>query len=43
MVNNSISPFYIKKEIIERDDEDGNNEDMEDCDTPEMVGVVVPV
>jgi len=43
MVNNSISPVYIKKEIIERDEEDGNVEDMEDCDTPEMVGVVVPV
>jgi hypothetical protein len=43
MVNNSISPFYIKKEIIERDDEDSNIADMEDCDTPEMVGVVVPV
>jgi hypothetical protein len=24
LVNNSISPFYIKKEIIEREDEEGD-------------------
>ncbi len=43
MVNNSISPFYIKKEIIEREDEEGNVMNVEDADSPEMVGVVVPV
>jgi hypothetical protein len=39
LVNNSISPFYIKKEIIEREEEDGMDEDTE---TPEMIGVVLP-
>ncbi len=40
IVNNSISPFYIKKEIIEREEEDGMDE--EDTETPEMIGVVLP-
>ncbi len=41
LVNNSISPFYIKKEIIEREDEEGDM-DMEDTERPEMVGVFLP-
>jgi hypothetical protein len=42
LVNNSISPFYIKKEIIEREDEEGDGMDMEDTERPEMVGVFLP-
>ena len=41
LVNNSISPFYIKKEIIEREEEEGDM-DMEDTERPEMVGVFLP-
>jgi hypothetical protein len=42
LVNNSISPFYIKKEIIEREDEEGNGMDTEDTERPQMVGVFLP-
>ncbi len=41
LVNNSISPFCIKKEIIEREDEEGDM-DMEDTERPKMVGVFLP-
>jgi hypothetical protein len=42
LVNNSISPFYIKKEIIEREDEEGDGMDTEDTERPQMVGVFLP-
>ena len=39
LINNSISPFYIKKEIIEQDE---NTMDIADQGGPELVGVCLP-
>jgi hypothetical protein len=39
LINNSISPFYIKKEIIEQEE---NNMDTAEQGGPELVGVCLP-